>query len=661
MKIRYLVAAVVLSMNIVNTNNKSLNRSIRNGKINYKEKHSDERKRAKETPPLLSSSSLYSRPRNLAPEITNVTPGDGKVTINWKAEYQGITKYRVDSTPGKIFNGQFTNKSVECMAPTTYNILGTCGWPTPALVVTGLTNGTTYTFVLVAVLEGGAEKRSPYKKVTPAGVPDPPKITELIPGDGEVSILWTVPENNGAEITSYTLWWYAVWPMGTSPRYIGLGTGVNTARNTVVTGLTNGTTYTFTLTATNAVGESKKTKLREVSLEEIVKLSPDQELQPEGGPAQAVPGGGRTGDGKEALATAVAPAETEALPTTSFSFDESPTPVMEGLGNVDAPPPVMEGLGNVDAPPPRKEESDRVDLLPSEEVTPFETAAEEKAKPEANEEAVLAAAKKAKEDAAKKAEEAAAAKKERRKKLAKQLQELFTELKLSPVCNLLPVINDKFQELTSNIINLQVPSGTDINILTTTMNDINTKLFELVEVLTTCIGDTKIRDEQLTSLSQVLKTSAFSEGGSFNDVAEGAQVTDASNLLIEAAGPIPDPLEGLGVPTTDPTLEEVLDLGPVPTAQGVLGNIFANRSLKEKQLDLSGFSPLNLGDLNTLIDIVGSKCPEENVTIKAKELIDIIKSIDVSGDYEDNYIAVAQANYDKVLTTIDELEELCPF
>ena len=30
-------------------------------------------------------------------------------------------------------------------------------------------------------------------------------------------------------------------------------------------------------------------------------------------------------------------------------------------------------------------------------------------------------------------------------------------------------------------------------------------------------------------------------------------------------------------------------------------------------------------------------------------------------DYADNYIAVAQANYDKVLTTIDELEELCPF
>ncbi|WP_333797218.1 fibronectin type III domain-containing protein [Rheinheimera sp.] len=79
--------------------------------------------------------------------------------------------------------------------------------------------------------------------------PDAPTIGAATPSDGQVSVAFTAPVNNGGSaITGYTV-------TSNPGGFIGGGNGFTTSPITV-TGLTNGTAYTFTVTATNAVGTS---------------------------------------------------------------------------------------------------------------------------------------------------------------------------------------------------------------------------------------------------------------------------------------------------------------------------------------------------------------------------------------------------------------------
>ncbi|HEY0922843.1 Ig-like domain-containing protein [Rheinheimera pacifica] len=77
-------------------------------------------------------------------------------------------------------------------------------------------------------------------------VPDAPTIGLAIAGEGQVSVAFTPPGNNGGSaITGYTV--------TSNPGGI---TGTGAGSPITVTGLTNGTAYTFIVIATNAVGNS---------------------------------------------------------------------------------------------------------------------------------------------------------------------------------------------------------------------------------------------------------------------------------------------------------------------------------------------------------------------------------------------------------------------
>jgi hypothetical protein len=79
--------------------------------------------------------------------------------------------------------------------------------------------------------------------------PNAPTIGTATAGDGQVSVAFTAPVNNGGSaITGYTV--------TSNPGNITAGGNGFTTSPIVVTGLTNGTAYTFTVTATNAVGTS---------------------------------------------------------------------------------------------------------------------------------------------------------------------------------------------------------------------------------------------------------------------------------------------------------------------------------------------------------------------------------------------------------------------
>jgi hypothetical protein len=76
-------------------------------------------------------------------------------------------------------------------------------------------------------------------------VPDAPSGVSATPGDGQASVSFSAPSDNGSPITSYTV--------TSSP---GGLTGTCPGSPCVVTGLTNGTSYTFTVHATNENGDS---------------------------------------------------------------------------------------------------------------------------------------------------------------------------------------------------------------------------------------------------------------------------------------------------------------------------------------------------------------------------------------------------------------------
>ena len=85
----------------------------------------------------------------------------------------------------------------------------------------------------------------------PARTPDPPRLDSAAAGNGTATLAWRAPASNGGSaITGYNVY------RGTSP---GGGTLLATLGDVLTYedgGLTNGTTYSYRVTAVNAVGES---------------------------------------------------------------------------------------------------------------------------------------------------------------------------------------------------------------------------------------------------------------------------------------------------------------------------------------------------------------------------------------------------------------------
>ena len=168
------------------------------------------------------------------PTAVTATPGNGQVTIAWTA-VTDATSYNIywSTTPGV----------------TTANGTKITGAASP-YVQLGLINGATYYYVVTAVNNDGESTPSAQVSAIPSVAPTPAGPTEVTatPGNGQVTIAWTAV--SGA--TSYNIYW------STTP-------GVTTANGTKITGvaspyihsgLINGTTYYYVVTAVNNDGES---------------------------------------------------------------------------------------------------------------------------------------------------------------------------------------------------------------------------------------------------------------------------------------------------------------------------------------------------------------------------------------------------------------------
>jgi hypothetical protein len=170
-----------------------------------------------------------------APTIGTATAGNASATVTWTAPASNggsaITGYVITPSSGSpVTVGNVTSDTV-----------------------TGLTNGTAYTFTVAAINAVGTGAASAASNsVTPTAVttnlPGAPRHVSARARNASAVVKWRAPASNGgSHITGYVITPYIA---GTAQTPVTVGK----VTRYLVTGLTNGTAYTFTVAAINANG-----------------------------------------------------------------------------------------------------------------------------------------------------------------------------------------------------------------------------------------------------------------------------------------------------------------------------------------------------------------------------------------------------------------------
>ncbi|MDP9021304.1 MAG: S8 family serine peptidase, partial [Actinomycetota bacterium] len=164
-----------------------------------------------------------------APRAVSATPSDGAVQLDWQppADDGGtpITGYTVTVAPG--------GQQLTLAAGTT------------STRVAGLTNGVTYRLAVAATNAVGTGAIAETTAV-PATVPDAPRHVAATAGETTATVTWAAPASNGGSpITGYAV------RATSGGATVTVAAGATSAQ---VGGLATGTTYSFTVAASNAIG-----------------------------------------------------------------------------------------------------------------------------------------------------------------------------------------------------------------------------------------------------------------------------------------------------------------------------------------------------------------------------------------------------------------------
>lgn len=154
--------------------------------------------------------------------------GNSALALSWSPGGGGWPHYEVTDTTGGGSTAVCSTTATTCTVP-------------------GLLNGTAYTFSLVARNEAGTSGPATASG-TPMTLPDAPTATAATAGNAQATVTWTAPASDGGSpITGYTV---SGTPGGTCT------VAAAAPRTCTIATLNNGTPYTFTVKAMNAVGDS---------------------------------------------------------------------------------------------------------------------------------------------------------------------------------------------------------------------------------------------------------------------------------------------------------------------------------------------------------------------------------------------------------------------
>ncbi|OAB41582.1 hypothetical protein PMSD_00245 [Paenibacillus macquariensis subsp. defensor] len=217
-----------------------------------------------------------------APFLQIASLGDAQVGLKW-SPMDGSTAYTIYQSD--------TSAVVETE-------VGTVSGSVYGFDVTGLTNGTTYYFTVKGSNHQGDSPYSNIVSATPLKVSGVPSGVVATAGNGQATVSFTPPtDNGGSPITSYEI---TAYPGGQKVQGI--------ASPLIVTGLTNGIMYTFTVKAINAAGSGAESTASNV-------ITPRAPTSSSGG------GGGSTST-PTATPTPTVPPVTPVPPTTKPFYNE---------------------------------------------------------------------------------------------------------------------------------------------------------------------------------------------------------------------------------------------------------------------------------------------------------------------------------------------------
>ena len=175
------------------------------------------------------------------PTYVTAVGGNAKITLNWTAPANNggaaIDTYLVYK--GTTLQNMAFYQYVQPASPLTFQD-------------TAVTNGQRYYYNVTAHNSLGESIHSANVTAMPLSVPSAPISATATPGNGQMSLNWCAPYNEGGSaITNYRIY------RGTSPSFLAyLKDSIPTSYTD--TGLTNGQTYYYQISAVNAIGEGPR-------------------------------------------------------------------------------------------------------------------------------------------------------------------------------------------------------------------------------------------------------------------------------------------------------------------------------------------------------------------------------------------------------------------
>jgi titin len=190
-----------------------------------------------------TSNSLSATPYTYpsAPDASTIIAngGNGQITVSWAA---------ANLNGGTLLNYTATAFS----ALTSGSTVQTCTTTTLSCTLTGLSNGTTYYISLQTQNTANmfSVRSTPRVPGTPSLTPGSTGTPVAVAGNAQATVSWTAPTSTGASgITGYTIKCSA-----NGGGFTQCATPGASATSATITGLTNGSAYTFVVTAVNSNG-----------------------------------------------------------------------------------------------------------------------------------------------------------------------------------------------------------------------------------------------------------------------------------------------------------------------------------------------------------------------------------------------------------------------